>query len=98
MAAAFEADAVELSVCGDWEDVQVEMGLLAARITPRANNFPFNADSVGARRGDNAQARPLGAKDEAPPQGRQSRAQAQPPQVATAATHERRRGVLSAPP
>lgn len=34
MEAAFAADAVEKDVCGDWEDVQVELGLLAARTTP----------------------------------------------------------------
>lgn len=34
MEAAFAADAVEESVSGDWEDVQVELGLLDARNTP----------------------------------------------------------------
>jgi hypothetical protein len=31
---AFEAEAVDLSIQGDWEDVQVELGLLEARVTP----------------------------------------------------------------
>lgn len=31
---AFEADAVDESVAGDWEDVQVALGLLAERTTP----------------------------------------------------------------
>lgn len=35
MQAAFEADAVNLSIQGDWEDVQVAMGLLKERLTPR---------------------------------------------------------------
>ena len=48
MAAAFEADAVDLSACGDWEDVQVEMGLLPERITPRPNYFPFKMRTPSA--------------------------------------------------
>jgi hypothetical protein len=35
MRAAFEEGVVDASVCGDWEDVQVELGLLDARIHPR---------------------------------------------------------------
>jgi hypothetical protein len=35
MRAAFEKGAVDMSICGDWEDVQVELGLLDARIHPR---------------------------------------------------------------
>jgi hypothetical protein len=35
MEQAFAADAVDVSVCGDWEDVQIELGLLEGRITPR---------------------------------------------------------------
>jgi hypothetical protein len=35
MEAAHAADAVDISLCGDWEDVQVELGLLAERRTPR---------------------------------------------------------------
>jgi Protein of unknown function (DUF1186) len=35
MRAAFEEGAVDTSVCGDWEDAQVELGLLDARIHPR---------------------------------------------------------------
>jgi hypothetical protein len=34
MEAAFAADAVDLSVMGDWEDVQVEMGMIGERTTP----------------------------------------------------------------
>jgi len=37
--AAFAADRVDLSVCGDWEDVQVELGLLPARLTPARRSF-----------------------------------------------------------
>jgi hypothetical protein len=43
IAAAFEGDAVDISVNGDWEDVQVQMGLLAERTTP--DNFPFKLRS-----------------------------------------------------
>lgn len=35
MGRAFAADEVEVSIPGDWEDVQVELGLLAERTTPR---------------------------------------------------------------
>ncbi len=35
MEAAFAAGAVDESVSGDWEDAQVELGLLAQRTTPR---------------------------------------------------------------
>lgn len=35
MQAAFEADAVALEIGGDWEDVQVRMGLIPARTRPR---------------------------------------------------------------
>ncbi len=31
---AYTAEKVALSICGDWEDVQVELGLLKKRITP----------------------------------------------------------------
>lgn len=36
MERAFAADRVDLSIAGDWEDVQVELGLKMARETPRA--------------------------------------------------------------
>jgi hypothetical protein len=36
MERAFAADHVDLSIRGDWEDVQVDLGLKAARETPRA--------------------------------------------------------------
>jgi hypothetical protein len=35
MQEAFEGDAVDEAVVGDWEEVQVDLGLLAERITPR---------------------------------------------------------------
>ena len=38
--AAFAGGYVESFVCGDWEDVQVELGLLAERVTPRKPAFP----------------------------------------------------------
>ncbi|MFN8493718.1 MAG: DUF1186 domain-containing protein [Caldilineaceae bacterium] len=35
MEAAFAAKAVDLSIQGDWEEVQIELGLLAERLTPK---------------------------------------------------------------
>lgn len=35
MERAFAADSVDLTVAGDWEDVQMDLGLLAERLTPR---------------------------------------------------------------
>ncbi len=35
MAAAFKANRVDLNVQGDWEEVQIQLGLLKKRITPR---------------------------------------------------------------
>jgi hypothetical protein len=35
MQAAFEAERVDVIICGDWEDVQVDLGLLPERVTPR---------------------------------------------------------------
>lgn len=34
---AFAADAVDVTIAGDWEDVQVDFGILEARITPKPN-------------------------------------------------------------
>ena len=34
MEAAFAADKVDLSIRGDWEEIQIELGLLDERITP----------------------------------------------------------------
>jgi hypothetical protein len=39
MERAFAEDRVDLAAAGDWEDVQVELGLLPARITPARNHF-----------------------------------------------------------
>lgn len=35
MERAFEADVMDLALMGDWEDAQIELGLLEQRITPR---------------------------------------------------------------
>jgi hypothetical protein len=48
MEAAFAADAVDLSVMGDWEDVQVEMGLLEERTTPARGGWFEDARRAGA--------------------------------------------------
>ncbi len=37
---AFAAHRVDLSINGDWEDVQVELGILPARVTPRPRLWP----------------------------------------------------------
>jgi hypothetical protein len=40
--AAFAAKKVGLSVAGDWEEVQIELGLLATRLTPKPHFGFFN--------------------------------------------------------
>lgn len=42
MEQAFAAEAVELPVSGDWEDVQIELGLLERRLTPRPDYYGYN--------------------------------------------------------
>lgn len=42
--AAYAAERVELEINGDWEDVQVELGLLPARITRRPRYRPAQFD------------------------------------------------------
>jgi hypothetical protein len=52
MREAFEAGAVDESVAGDWEDVQVALGLLAQRTTPAPRlvlSPPFRDDDEGPR-------------------------------------------------
>ena len=44
MEAAFAAGAVDLSVSGDWEDVQVDLGLLEERTTPPTPWSPLAPD------------------------------------------------------
>jgi hypothetical protein len=46
MERAFAADRVDLSIQGDWEDVQVELGLKAARETPRTYSPLFPVSEV----------------------------------------------------
>lgn len=48
MEAAFQAGRVDLRHAGDWEDVQVELGLLPERLTPRAP-FSWLQESVPPR-------------------------------------------------
>jgi hypothetical protein len=47
---AFEADAVEESIVGDWEDVQIALGLLDQRITPRPHYHLELSPFAGASR------------------------------------------------
>ena len=44
MERAFAANAVDLTVVGDWEDVQIELGLRSRRETPRRN---YMAEALG---------------------------------------------------
>ena len=48
MALAFEADAVDLNMMGDWEDVQIALGLLEERLTPRPG-WGWDGDQVEAQ-------------------------------------------------
>lgn len=54
MERAFVGGDVDLMVVGDWEDVQVELGLKASRETPRARTFPmlFDAPRQDTRKHD----------------------------------------------
>jgi hypothetical protein len=56
MERAFAADRVDISIRGDWEDVQVELGLKAVRETPRPPLFPMfdAAERDGSKRAGNA--------------------------------------------
>lgn len=42
MERAFAADRVDQSIMGDWEEVQIALGLLSERITPRPRFFPLS--------------------------------------------------------
>lgn len=42
MEQAFAADAVELAIVGDWEEVQIELGLLEQRLTPQPDYYGYN--------------------------------------------------------
>jgi len=54
MERAFAGGHVDVMVVGDWEDVQVELGLKASRETPRARTFPmlFDAPRQDTRKHD----------------------------------------------
>lgn len=47
MEQAFAAEAVELSIVGDWEDVQIELGLLERRLTPSPNYSGYSLPNLG---------------------------------------------------
>jgi hypothetical protein len=48
---AFAAESADETVAGDWEDVQVALGLLAERVTPRPHRplLPWGRDAVVSR-------------------------------------------------
>lgn len=48
MEQAFAAEAVDLPVSGDWEDVRIELGLLQQRLTPRPNYYGYGLPTPGA--------------------------------------------------
>ncbi len=50
MERAFEADAVDLTLQGDWEDVQIELRLLTKRITPRPRSWGLGPAALGENR------------------------------------------------
>jgi hypothetical protein len=50
MEAAYAGGAVDLSIHGDWEDVQVDLGLLDERVTPPAPGSYFDPDADHAPR------------------------------------------------
>ncbi|HEU4557222.1 MAG TPA: hypothetical protein VFS20_05210 [Longimicrobium sp.] len=75
MEAAFAADAVDTSFADDWEDVQVALGLLPERITPRPKHV-FRSRLYSTP--DARDTRPRPSRPQAPPQGREGRPPAQP--------------------
>jgi len=50
MEAAFAAGAVDVAVSGDWEDVQIDLGLLEERLTPPTPGSYFDPDADHAPR------------------------------------------------
>jgi len=71
MERAFAADAVDLSVAGDWEEAQIEMGWKIARETPIPEGGWFGAEAeredliAAALRAEREQSRPSASKDKA---------------------------------
>lgn len=68
----FEAERIDLAHMGDWEDVQIALGLLSARTSPRPRLHPFGdafwttgrgpSDDVGVRREQQRDARKAQAR------------------------------------
>jgi hypothetical protein len=52
IARAFDADDIDPTFAGDWEDVQVRLGLLDARLTPRPDYFAQGGASLPSVRAD----------------------------------------------
>lgn len=70
MQAAFEADAVDESIAGDWEDVQVEMGLLSERTTSAPQFYPAFAREPAPELAPAPNGVPRSAKAAAKPKSR----------------------------
>jgi hypothetical protein len=71
MERAFAADAVDLAVAGDWEEVQIQMGWKIARETPIPEGGWFGAEAqredliAAALRDEREHSRPSASKDKA---------------------------------
>ena len=71
MERAFAADAVDLSVAGDWQEIQIQMGWKIARETPIPEGGWFGAEAQrqdlieAAQRAEKEQSRHLASKDKA---------------------------------
>lgn len=80
MERAFAADAVDLSVAGDWEEVQIQMGWKIARETPIPEGGWFGAEAqredliAAALRDEQEQSRHSAPKDKAKTKARRKQA------------------------
>lgn len=73
---AYASDDVDITVVGDWEDAQVDLGLLTARKTQRPRLFPDLLDLPRLDARDPEPARQTGSADKAPSKARNKRKQA----------------------
>ncbi|HXW00060.1 MAG TPA: hypothetical protein VEC93_16690, partial [Anaerolineae bacterium] len=55
MEQAFAADKVDISIQGDWEDTQIELGLLDERLTPQPHYVWLSAPQIRAEERQQAQ-------------------------------------------
>lgn len=76
MERAFAGGHVDVLVVGDWEDVQVDLGLKAARETPRARTFPMLFDAPRQDTREHDAPRPKTSADEPAAKAKSKRKQA----------------------